>query len=284
MAAPWQEWIDRFRPRVYERKQPLVLINGLAEQSESWYRNIRFWRRHFELLMPNLLLYDGEVIHNRVKQDLPISVPFLVEQLHTYLTQFVQTPPYHICASSLGGKIAVEFAVRYPELVSRMVLLCPSGMGDVEQLPVVEGVRHNDMKALIDSVFYNPKLADKDMCRFYLRKFPNRRWRMGLLRTIRGTMDHVVRDLLPQVRQPTLFVAGEHDQIVNPKVAEVAAASLPQGQFLCIPKCGHAPQLEKAWLINRLVLHFLTHPQPTAHPRLLQLLINNRRTTINESS
>ena len=41
------------------------------------------------------------------------------------------------------------------------------------------------------------------------------------------------------------------------------AGNLPRGQFLMIPSCGHAPQMEKSWLINRLVVHFLTHPAPT---------------------
>jgi len=50
-----------------------------------------------------------------------------VQQLFTYLDQFVQTPPYHLVSSSLGGKVAVEFAARHPHLVNRVVLLCRRG-------------------------------------------------------------------------------------------------------------------------------------------------------------
>src|SRR5258707_3718475 len=93
-----------------------------------------------------------------------ITFKYLVEQLRKYLSNFVQSPPYHLVASSLGGKITVEFAVRYPELVNRLVLLCPSGMGDNERLPIIEGVRRNDMRALVESVFYNPtRHADAEM-------------------------------------------------------------------------------------------------------------------------
>src|SRR5207302_119811 len=144
-------------------------------------------------------------------------------QLHLYLTHFVQTPPYHLVAASLGGKVAIEYAVRYPENVSRLVLLCPSGMGDQERLPIVEGVRRNDLKALVDSVFYDVRKIDARLISYYEKQFANRRWRSGLLRTIRGTMDHVVRDRLPLVRQPTLFIAGRNDKIVDPKVAGEAA-------------------------------------------------------------
>src|SRR5262249_5235817 len=143
MVAKLPVWFTRLRPRPYGRKPSLILINGLAEQAESWYRNHRYWRRYFDVYMPNLLVYDGEALHERIEKGMPISVDYLVEQLHTYVTQFVQAAPYHFVASSLGGKIAVEFATRYPKSIGRMILLCPSGMGEEERLPIIAGVRKN---------------------------------------------------------------------------------------------------------------------------------------------
>ncbi|HXG13326.1 MAG TPA: alpha/beta fold hydrolase [Gemmataceae bacterium] len=280
MAANWRNWLGRFKPGGYARRQPLVLLNGLAEQAESWFCNHRFWRRYFDVHMPNILQYDGAALHRRINAGLPVTVEYLVEQLHWYLDSFVQTPPYHLVASSMGGKVAIEYAVRYPEQVARMVLLCPSGLGDDERLPVVEGMRRGDIQALINSVFYDPRcLADPEIVAYYQRQFGNRRWRAGLLRTIRGTMGHCVRDLLPRVPQPTLLIAGREDRIVDPVHAAKAARLLPQGHFLVIPQCGHAPHIERAWMINRLVVHFLTSPRPSPHPRLSQLLLA-RPTTV----
>jgi pimeloyl-ACP methyl ester carboxylesterase len=228
--------------------------------------------------MPNLLVYDGAVLQTRIESKQPITVDFLVDQLHEFLTRFVQTPPFHLVASSLGGKVAVEYAARNPQMVSRMVLLCPSGMGDVERLPIVEGVRKNDMRALVESVFYNPrKHTDGEMIRFYKRVFPDRRWRSGMVRTARGTMDHSVRPQMKNLACPTLLISGRNDKIVCPKVAAEAAADIPKGQFLLLPRCGHAPQIEKAWLVNRLVVHFLTHPRPSSRPPLRQLLLGTAR-------
>jgi pimeloyl-ACP methyl ester carboxylesterase len=262
-----------FKPHAYVRRQPLVLINGLCEQAESWFRNEYFWRRYFTVYTPNILVYDGAVLHRRIDAGLPVTVEYLVEQLHAYLENFVQAPPYHVVAASLGGKVAVEFAVRYPEQVARIVLLCPSGLGDEERLPFIDGVRHNDPRAIIDSVFWDPRCADANLLPYYRKCFPDRRWRTGLLRTVRGTMDHCVRDRLPEVTQPTLLVAGREDRIVDPEQVAAASQTLQKGQFLAIPQCGHAPQVEKPWLINRLVVHFLTSPHPTAAPRLSELLM-----------
>ena len=175
MVAQWHEWLGRFKLHPYARRQGMVLINGLSEQPESWFRNLPYWRRYFDIHLPNLLVYDGPGLHQRIEQGLPITVDYLVEQLHLYLTHFVQRPPYHLVASSLGGKIAIEYAVRYPQNVSRLVLLCPSGMGDVERLPIVEGVRRNDLRSLVESVFYDIRKVDAGLLAYYQRQFANRR-------------------------------------------------------------------------------------------------------------
>src|SRR5437764_5862767 len=103
MPSPINGLLERFRPKLYGRRPPLVLLNGLAEQQESWYRNRRFWGRYFEVLTPNILVYEGEALHRRISSRAPVTVDYLVGQLHTYLTEFVQSPPYHLVSSSLGG-------------------------------------------------------------------------------------------------------------------------------------------------------------------------------------
>jgi pimeloyl-ACP methyl ester carboxylesterase len=280
VATPWRSWLTPYRLQPYGRRPALILLNGLAEQAESWYRNHPFWRRHFDVHLPNLLVYDGPALHERIDQGLPITVEYLVEQLHRYLESFVQTPPYHLVAASLGGKLAVEYAARYPDRIARIVLLCPSGMGEKERLPIVDGVRRNDPRTIVESAFYDPNRADPRLLIYYQRQFANRRWRAGLLRTIRGTVNHCVRDRLAELPQPTLVVSGREDRIVDPRHAASAARLLPQGHFLSIPQCGHAPQMERPWLTNRLVLHFLTSQQPRPRPPLAQLLLARLNTIL----
>jgi len=239
-----------------------VLLNGLAEQPETWFRNQRFWQRYFAVSMPNLFAYDGNVLHQRIQAGLPISVEFLVAQLHRHLEEFVQTPPYHLVANSMGGKIAVEYAVRYPDQVASMVLICPSGLSEGEELPIVDGVRRYGVASIIESVFFDARHVEPAMVEFYQRQSRNRRWRLGFANTIRGTKDHCVRDRLADVKQPTLLISGREDRVVDGEKARAAAGVLPQGRFVMIPGCGHAPQIEKSRLINRLVVRYLTGRLP----------------------
>ncbi len=269
----WKRIFERLRPKTYARREPLILINGLAEQHESWFMNRRFWMRYFDVYTPNIIVYEGTALHERIARKEPISVDYLVEQLHLYVTQFVQRPPFHLVASSLGGKVAVEFAARYPQLTNRVVLICPSGMGDEEQLPIMDAVKWHNTYKLVRSVFHRTRMIDRDMVRYYQASMQSRRWKTGMIRTVRGTLEHTVRERMKDIQAMTLLITGTEDKICDPKTAEESARGLPNGQFLAIKKCGHAPQIEKHRLINRLVVHFLTSPKPTAHPRWFQLLL-----------
>ena len=262
MFRSWRSWWPPGRSSAYRRKPPLVLVSGLAEQAETWFCNTSYWCQHFDVHTPALVTYDGEPLHRRLQAGLPIDIDFLVEQLRLYLDSFVSQPPFDLLANSMGGKIAVEFAVRYPDQVRRLVLLCPSGLADEERLPIVEGVRRSDLTAVVGSVFHSRRFASPELVKHYQQRLQNRRWRTGLLRTIRGTMGHSVRDRLADVTQPTLLVVGAEDKIVDPVQSLAAGRSLRLGRLVLLQRCGHAPQIERASEVNRLVTDFLLEAEP----------------------
>jgi abhydrolase domain-containing protein 6 len=199
----------------YFRTSPLILINGLAEQGESWYRNREVWQRHFNVHAPGVLVYDGPMMQQRLNSREPISVRFLKDRLAEYLDKFVQTPPYHLVASSLGGQIAIEYASQHPDKVDRLVLLCPSGMGGEERLPITEGARHKDYRGLVESTFYDPALASTGIIGYYEQKFKSRLWRKAFFETVRGTKSHSVREHLSSIDRPVLVICGREDRIVD---------------------------------------------------------------------
>src|SRR5262245_58042871 len=86
VVGQWRRWLERFKLHPYARRQVMVLINGLSEQPESWFRNLPYWRRYFDVFMPQMLVYDGPGLHQRIDEGLPISIDYLVEQLHLFLT------------------------------------------------------------------------------------------------------------------------------------------------------------------------------------------------------
>lgn len=242
---------------VYKRPVPLVLVNGLAEQAESWFANRTRWSRHFDVKVPELLVYDGDSLHKRIDEGGEITVDYLTDRLATFLDEYVQRPPYNLVASSLGGQVLLTYAVRHPERVARLALICPSGLFGDENLPMMEGVRRSQYDTLVKSVFHRSHFASDALIGSIERKFQDRRWKKGVLRTLRGTVGHSVAPLLPMVTQPTLLIWGANDRVISDVPGSIrAAGQMPRARQVVIPNCGHAPQIEKSGLVNQLVLQF----------------------------
>lgn len=263
----FQKILNLFRmptPDAYGRTQPLILVNGLAEQGESWYPNRPVWQKHYDVHTPGVLVYGGTVIQERLAEKKPINVEFLTDRLAEYLDRFVQSPPYHLIGSSLGGQISIEYAARHPEKVGKLVLLCPSGFGTEERLPITEGARHKNYQGLVESTFFDRRFASPRIVEYYEQKFAHKPWRRALFETVRGTKSHSVLDKLTRFDRPALVICGREDRIVDPHAVEEAVKDIPNYRFVMVPNCGHAPQLECPKLINRLVVDFLGLADPTA--------------------
>ncbi len=261
---------DIKRLTAYKRPSPLILVNGLAEQSESWFANRRQLSRHFDVKVPEILVYDGDSLHRHIDAGGEVTVDYLADRLATYLEEFVQRPPYHLVGSSLGGQVVLTLAVKRPELVSKLVLIAPSGIYGDEHLPVIEGVRRSDYDSLVGSVFHSKsKFASDSLVQVIEQKFQSRKWKKGILRTLRGTVGHSVADLLEKVPQPTLLIWGAEDRVISDVAGSIKAAErILKGRQVIIPRCGHAPQIEKSRLVNTLITRFLRDKLKNLPPNL----------------
>jgi pimeloyl-ACP methyl ester carboxylesterase len=249
---------DLHRLNSYKRPAPLILVNGLAEQSESWFANRTHWTRHFDVKVPEILVYDGDSLHRRIDDGGEITVDYLTDRLEAYLDEYVQRPPYNLVGSSLGGQIIATYAARHPKKVSRLVLICPSGVHGDENLPMMEGVRRSQYDSLVKSVFHRAHFASDELVGVIERKFQDRKWKKGVLRTLRGTVGHSISPLLPQIPHPTLIIWGDDDRVLSDVAGSIRAADqILKVRQVVIPKCGHAPQIEKSRLVNQLVLRYL---------------------------
>jgi pimeloyl-ACP methyl ester carboxylesterase len=274
---------DLKRLHSYKRPSPLILVNGLAEQSESWFANRRQLARHFDVKVPELLVYDGDSLHRHIDNGGEVTVDYLADRLATYLSEFVQRPPYHLVGSSLGGQICLTLAVRHPEIVSKLVLIAPSGLFGDENLPMIEGVRRSQYDKLVGSVFHRSHFASDALVGAFEEKFQNRKWKKGVLRTLRGTVGHSVNDLLEQVPHPTLLIWGSHDRVISDVPGSMRAADrMLHSRQVVIPKCGHAPQIEKSRLVNTLITRFLRDRLKAVPPTLdpARFLHNEARPTV----
>jgi pimeloyl-ACP methyl ester carboxylesterase len=253
----------------FRRRTPLILVNGLAEQAESWFPNRVSLSRHFDVKIPEILVYDGPMLHKHCNGGGEITVDFLADRLAVFLDEFVQNPPYHLVGSSLGGQVILSYAAKQPKNVGKVVLIAPSGLHGEENLPMMEGVRRSEYSTLVRSVFHHNRFASDALIEAIGRKFQNRLWKKGVLRTLRGTVGHTVAPLLEQIPHPTLLIWGAEDKVIADIPGSIRAADRMLGaRQVVIPRCGHAPQIERARLVNQLITRFLKDNLKMIPPQL----------------
>ncbi len=270
MSPTVRTWFDL--PQMlhsYKRSTPLVLVNGLAEQPESWFANRAELSRHFDVKIPEILVYDGDTLHKWIESGGEVSVAYLANRLAGYLDEYVQRPPYHLVGSSLGSQVILTYATERPENVSKLVLICPSGLHGSENLPMIDGVHRSNYASLVGSAFHRDHFASAELVMAFRRKFQDRKWKKGVLRTLRGTVGHSVASLLPSVLQPTLVIWGANDRVLADVPGSIRAAErIARVRQVVIPTGGHAPQIEKARLVNQLVSRYLRDELKTIPPDL----------------
>ena len=269
MNSNVRKFFDLHLARAYKHPAPLVLVNGLAEQSESWFANRTALARQFDVKVPELLVYDGDALHRHIDAGGEVTVDYLADRLANYLDEYAQKPPYNLVGSSLGGQVVLTYALRHPLKVARLVLICPSGFYGDENLPMMEGVKRSQYDTLVKSVFHRDHFASEELIAAIAHKFQDRKWKKGVLRTLRGTVGHSVAPLLERIPHPTLLIWGAEDKVLSDVAGSVRAAErILKVRQVVIPKCGHAPQIEKSRLVNQLVLRFLRDKLKAIPPQL----------------
>jgi pimeloyl-ACP methyl ester carboxylesterase len=210
--------------------------------------------RDREVIAPSLPGFDDSATLGRI--DRPDDVVFWLLDLWDALGL---TRPV-LLGCGLGGWIAAEFAVRYPERLGRLVLVDAYGLQ-------VDGALAADEFALTAPmlrplVFANPEAA---LAREWLpdAQPPERlesalharvaaarlAWQFPYCAKLRGR--------LARARVPALILWGGGDRLVPPAHAHAYAASLPDARVVVLPGAGHCPWLETPDRFAQEVEHFL---------------------------
>jgi pimeloyl-ACP methyl ester carboxylesterase len=174
-----------------------------------------------------------------------------------------------LIGNSLGGKIAWNFAVRYPDRVTKLVLVSPDGFASpgfeynkkpdvpllLRLLPYVlpkSMLRMNVVVAYADST----KLTDTVFQRYYdMMRAPG--IRRALIARLGQVMLTEPTPLLRRITAPTLVLWGEKDAMIPFTNAADYQNALPNCQIAPLPGIGHVPQEEAPDISVAPVVAFL---------------------------
>lgn len=168
------------------------------------------------------------------------EAPFTLDQFARDLKEFLDglgIQKCHLLGFSDGGNIALLFALRHPEYISKLILnganLDPSGVKRTTQLPIELG-----WASLKVMSHFDPKAQSKLEKMELMVHQPN----ISLLE-------------LRKLRLPTLVVAGDRDMIKESHTRAISA-SIPTSRMVILPG-SHFLARENCEAFNSLVLEFL---------------------------
>lgn len=97
---------------------PLVMIMGLGANRSGWSPQISFFKKHY-----TVVTFDNRGVGKSDKPEGPYSIRMMADDT-VKLMDHLEIKKTHIMGASMGGMIAQELAINYPERVSKLVLAC----------------------------------------------------------------------------------------------------------------------------------------------------------------
>jgi pimeloyl-ACP methyl ester carboxylesterase len=244
---------------------PVVLIHGGFGDRRMWDAQFNELARDFRVVR-----YDHRGFGNSTAPD---SVYSPVRDLLQLLDQ-LGIARAHIIGNSVGGGVALDFAVLYPERVHKVVVVASGANGypysadDVAGIVAVfraaeaQGVDRAAELWLQDPMIAiaskHPRSADlvRRMIQDNRNIFRMEHWPEGKLKPS-------AYDRLNELRMPVLFVVGENDTPVVQRASGASAARVSGAETFRMPGADHLPQMTHPDVFTQRVTAFLQQPATT---------------------
>lgn len=198
-------------------------------------------------------LGDGEVI----AVDLPgygeapeparvLTIERTADLVSAYVRERVRTPAV-VVGHSMGAQVALEMAVRHPDVVERIVLIGPT----VE--PSARSAPQQLWRLLRDIAVESPRVIARG-AREYVRAGPRLRAKF------RAMLVHRPEAVLGKAQVPALVLRGEDDLVAPQNWCRRVADTLPEGRLAEVSGHGHETMIRDAAPAARLIREFAGAP------------------------
>jgi 2-hydroxy-6-oxonona-2,4-dienedioate hydrolase len=235
------------------RGEAVVLLHGLFGQPENWNPVLEELSDEFRMLAPQLPLERRPTRQPQAFRS--------IHQLTDHVKRFFDSVGLEratIGGNSLGGQVAIDFCLRYPERVERLIITGSAGLFERSlsggSIPKVtrEFVREKACE-----VFYDPRFVTEGLIDDVLEMLMDRTYVRFLIRVAKATRDYNVKGELERLKLPTLIVWGQNDKITPPLVAQEFKEHLERAQLVFLDRCGHSPPMEQPEEFSRILRDFL---------------------------
>ena len=240
--------------------EPLLLIMGLGYPHEMWFRTRPVVSEKYRTI-----LFDNRGVG---KSDVPegaYSLPQMAADAAAVLDA-AGVEKARIFGISMGGMIAQEFALNYPDRVNRLVLGCTS-CGGSNGIPAAQKVLdvlmararmtpEEGAQAMVPYIYDGSTPRDRIEEDLAIRRscYPTAAGYLGQLQAILAWTSF---DRLAGLRAPTLIIHGESDQLIPAGNAPILEQAIAGSRMLMLPNASHIFVTDQPEVSHREILKFL---------------------------
>ncbi|MFX0104997.1 MAG: alpha/beta fold hydrolase [Candidatus Hodarchaeota archaeon] len=254
---------------------PVIFIHGFGSKKEIWKPQVIELSKKFKTITFDL---RGTGLTDR--PNYPYTMAMFADDIKG-LMDYLQIESAHIIGRSLGGMIAQNFVLHYPQYVKKLVLISTNAKFDDEatvdliienRIKNIELSKADPVKAFWSNsrILYNQKFR-RELKRNSKKKFygafsledlieeskinPSRP--QDIKNQGHAMKLHSAFNRLNEIKNETLLLAASHDRIIPKLSIDEIHKRIPNSTLKIIENAGHFMTLSKAQEINELILDFL---------------------------
>jgi pimeloyl-ACP methyl ester carboxylesterase len=227
----------------------LLLLHGLFGALSNWSGVVDRFKKRYRVLIPLLPI-----------NEMPLKQAGL-EGLVKFVEEFVDGQNLNditIMGNSLGGHLALMFALAHPEKTKRLILTGSSGL--FENSMGGSFPKRGDYKYIkerVEYTFYDPKTVTKEYVDEVFETTTSIPKAMRIVAIAKSAQRNNMAREIPNIKAPTLLIWGLNDTITPPMVAHEFDRLIPNTTLRFIDKCCHAPMMEHPEKFNDLLEQYL---------------------------
>ena len=237
------EYIDEGKGEV------LLLLHGLFGALSNWEPVVDRFSKTHRVIIPLLPIYE-----------MPIREAGL-EGLVLHIKGFVKLKKLKyltLMGNSLGGHLALIYALDQPENVSRLILTGSSGLFENSMGGSFPKRGNYDyIKERVQYTFYDPSVISESYIQEIFEITNSIPKCMRIVAIAKSAQRNNMAAEIVKIKVPTLLIWGLNDTITPPMVAHEFSRLIPNSKLRFIDKCCHAPMMEQPDKFNELLEQFL---------------------------
>ncbi|MDH3397597.1 MAG: alpha/beta hydrolase [Acidimicrobiia bacterium] len=216
----------------YGQGPPVVLIHGLAGDCSAWNAQIARLQKSYRVIA-----FDNRGAGRSSAPDYPYTTRHFADDTVGLLETVGVTEPAHIIGRSMGGAIAQEIALAYPDRVRSMIITASFGKLDRYGYQILDSINEvvktqgYGPAAQIQSLFFFPPAYfnehQEQMDAFEAALANTDRPIHGYTNSTHACLTHDALDRLPRVTCPTLVLAGGQDVLCAVGASQQIADRVP---------------------------------------------------------